>query len=458
MATQQTIKMTIQLRRDTAANWELYKDIVPASGEPCFVTDKNILKIGDGVTTFENLEPIGGVKLEVAADGKAIVLEDNVFKLMGLDDADVGAQPRKGEDGTLEWIVPSTETVDGLQIAVTKLQTDVTTLQGDVTSLKAIVGSTDSGTGTLLSRIEGLEQEMKDFITSVNGDDKINTLMELIQYVEDHGQETANIVSDIRNLRDLVGTTPVQDQIMAIVSASEKKSNTVFEHVKYEVSHKPDGTLVDYRDKEIRVMIPDDVKFEHQTSGANADANAYYIGFKAYAPDGAASFKEDLAEIIVDNTMYYFDGNDFAGVDEYGRKYSIVWLPVANYADGAWSYYGAKSHKSKYIGWYYSVEWYDDNGKKIGADCIRVNLTNADCHTAVDPFYMSNVVRQVAVNGTLIDIVDGKANITTNNILKSSDEIDVAEDGTLSIKTIKFDKIEQDTDTVIVMDGGGAGV
>ena len=72
------IKMQIQFRRDTAANWELYKNIIPASGEPCFVTDKNILKIGDGITTFEKLEPINGAKFEIAADGKSIVLEDYV--------------------------------------------------------------------------------------------------------------------------------------------------------------------------------------------------------------------------------------------------------------------------------------------------------------------------------------------------------------------------------------------
>ena len=43
MATQ-IIKMTYQLRRDTAANWELYKHIVPAAGEPCFELDTNIFK------------------------------------------------------------------------------------------------------------------------------------------------------------------------------------------------------------------------------------------------------------------------------------------------------------------------------------------------------------------------------------------------------------------------------
>lgn len=53
------LKTVIQVRRDTAANWELNKATVPAAGEPCFETDTGVLKMGDGVTTYENLPAIG---------------------------------------------------------------------------------------------------------------------------------------------------------------------------------------------------------------------------------------------------------------------------------------------------------------------------------------------------------------------------------------------------------------
>lgn len=156
---------------------------------------------------------------------------------------------------------------------------------------------------------------------------------------------------------------------------------------KYEICSKPNGTLVDYREKEIRVMCPYDTEWKLQTSGENADANVYYIGFKAYAPDGAVSFKEDLAEIIADNTMYYFDDNDFAGTDANGRKYSIVWLPVAKNTDGVWTYYGANSTKFKYIGWYYTVEWYSNENKLLDTETIRINLSNEDCHNNINSFF-----------------------------------------------------------------------
>lgn len=65
MATTQRTKLIIQLRRDYASHWEKHKDIVPAMGEPCFVIDKNILKIGDGRTKFCDLKPVNSSEFEI---------------------------------------------------------------------------------------------------------------------------------------------------------------------------------------------------------------------------------------------------------------------------------------------------------------------------------------------------------------------------------------------------------
>lgn len=181
--------------------------------------------------------------------------------------------------------------------------------------------------------------------------------------------------------------------------AEKVEVRTIAKMVDYEISHKPDGTLVNYTDEEVRVMCPADTQWSQQESGEGADANMYYIGFKAYAPgDDIVSFKEDLAEIISDTTMYYFEDNEFAGVDEYGRKYSIVWLPVAAYSDesGEWTYYGTMSSAEKYIGWYYTVEWYNADGLKVATDTVRINLSNEDCHTNIDPYYLGEVKTALA--------------------------------------------------------------
>lgn len=462
------IKTIFQFRRATLEEWLLNKDVIPADGEPCFVIDKNILKIGDGKTTFENLEPINGAKLEIAADGKSIVLEDNILKLMGFDAAEVGAQPRKNADGNIEWVVPSTETVDELKTTVAGLQSDVTNLQTTVTEIRDIVMPSEEGEGTLLERVEGLEHKMdgtgegtvdakidakiKSFAESLTDDGKVNTLMELIGYVESHGKEAADMASDIQTLQDLVGATPVNDQILVIVDASEKRANAVFEHVKYEVTNTPVGTLVDYRDKEIRVMVPADAEFVKQSVGAGGDANSYYMTFKTYAPsDDVVGYVEHLGgqtdeEVLTD-----------LKTDAYGRRYQPTWLALAKYdeANDVWNYYGKSSTVRKYIGWDYQIDWYNADGVIVASDKIRINLSNEACHNVIEPYYMAGFVKEVAVNGTLLDMVDGRVDIAVPEV-KESDEIAVAEDGTLSIKAISFDKIVQSEDEYIIMDGGSA--
>lgn len=62
-----TLMTTIQLRRDTSANWTTNKDVVPSAGEPCYDMDAGTLKIGDGTTTYENLPAIHAGEIPATA-------------------------------------------------------------------------------------------------------------------------------------------------------------------------------------------------------------------------------------------------------------------------------------------------------------------------------------------------------------------------------------------------------
>ena len=164
-----------------------------------------------------------------------------------------------------------------------------------------------------------------------------------------------------------------------------------YETRKYDISSVPAGTLVDYRDYEIRVMCPADAEFIQQNVGQNGQSNMYYMTFKAYAPRGAVSFKEGDRGVIIDE-MHTFDG-PASGIDEFGRRYSVCWLALAVFDEvtKVWNYFGKNSTESKYIGWDYCVEWYSDTGVKIGFDSIRINLSNENCHYVNKPYYMNNV-------------------------------------------------------------------
>lgn len=231
------IKTQIQFRRDTTENWYLNRYVIPAAGEPCFDIELGTLKIGDGVKTYEELEPIGGEgSVAVAADGKSIIFEDGVFKLAGFDAADTGAQPRKNAEGNIEWVVPSTETVEGLQSTVAGLQSDVKTLQD-------IVTPSGEGAQPLLTRVETLEDkvdvlngneytdgsvlkivkdEINAFATNINDDEKVNTFKELVDYVANHDGEAATLAADISTLQELVGEDPVAEQIATAISNANK--------------------------------------------------------------------------------------------------------------------------------------------------------------------------------------------------------------------------------------------
>ena len=176
-----------------------------------------------------------------------------------------------------------------------------------------------------------------------------------------------------------------------------KVEAAINEHMvkKYEITSVPNGTLIDYRDKEIRVMCPVDTQWVKQNVGSTGNANMYYMGFKAYAPIGAVGFKEGDRGVIIDE-MFDFSG-DFAGTDEYGRNYSICWLALASYDEGSdtWTYFGKNSSTEKYIGWDYVVEWYDADGVVIASDCVRINLSNEDCYYAIKPYYVGSMMKEI---------------------------------------------------------------
>jgi hypothetical protein len=61
MATQ-TLKTRFQLKRGLAEAWERNNPILVA-GEPGWTLDTHVLKIGDGITSWKDLEPIGGTEV-----------------------------------------------------------------------------------------------------------------------------------------------------------------------------------------------------------------------------------------------------------------------------------------------------------------------------------------------------------------------------------------------------------
>lgn len=326
---EQKIKLVIQLRRDYAANWEKYKDIVPAQGEPCFVVDQNILKIGDGVRKFCELEPINGANIELRGDDKSVVFEDGVFKLMGYDAAEVGAQPQKTADG-IKWVVP----VD-LTDAVAKLQSDVKTAQQDIADLRAIVGAMDVESGAMLDRIEALEKDI-DIISNGIDQEKIDSLKDLIGYVETHGSQVEEITSTIVDLKAIVGEGSVDERILAAVENKVDKVegkglsthdfddsllaklNGIEENAQVNVIEyiNVGGTMLDVVDKTIDIPVAGTEKLGVVKSSAGAN-------MVSVANDGTMSVKKISTRSIfmpIEDELVLDGGNANKLEDKYAVK------------------------------------------------------------------------------------------------------------------------------------------
>ena len=457
---------TIQFKRACAARWREL-NIVLQAGEPGFITDENRLKIGDGVTAWNDLPYV---------DDGCVVSKSTHEEFPSIGRVNTIYKAEK-EKLLYQWNATEFK-YEVLGASSEELQDSITTLQQMVGDINEVLFPSAEGSKTLLSRVETLETEtasidqriderINAFAEQITDDDTINTLKELIGYVAEHGAETVGILADIEKLHGLVGEAPVSEQIddaseflLKEISKTERKLIAITEHKKFEIVNKPVGALVDYRESEIRVMCPVNTEWTQQNVGSNGNPNMYYMTFRAYAPDNAVSFKEGDRGVIIDE-MFTFNSSA-AGIDEFGRKYSVCWLALASYdaTSNTWTYFGKNSSINRYIGWDYVVEWYDENGVMIGSDAIRINLSNESCHNTIEPFYMSKVIKGVKVNGTLLDVVNGEVEIDMP-IIKSSDEenkISVAEDGTMAVNSLNVNKLVQNENEYLVLYSGSSAI
>lgn len=475
----------IVLRNDSLQAWEASSSIL-LKGEMgvAYCEDGSVIvKFGDGVKTWKELGTFGGggsssVYVVEPEEGQTHV--DAIVAKLGEKSPVAGdIAIVKESDGNTAYVYAD---ADWLKIScsaseVVELESRVEQLINEVATIKEVL--TPAEGDSLLARVENLEGQMdilngegegsilqiareeaaaqiNDFATKVSDDGVINSFKEMVDYAAEHQGEAAAMVTDIVKLKELVGEKSVLEQIEESGHISEEKATAVFKHVKYEITNKPVGTIVDYRDKEIRVMCPADTQWVKQNVGATGNSNMHYMGFKAYAPSGAVSFKEGDKGVIIDE-MFDFTG-DFAGTDAYGRNYSICWFPLASYdeASDTWTYFGKNSSVDKYMGWTYVVEWYDSDGFIISSDCIRINLSNELCHNAIEPFYLKDAMIDVSLNGTTLEEVEGVVDIPLGAGLKGSDEISIDEDGTINVNAISVEKIIQDEEEILILNGGCA--
>jgi hypothetical protein len=214
-------------------------------------------------------------------------------------------------------------------------------------------------------------------------------------------------IKDVEALEGQIATKADSTEVEAKISAASqdtvasakaytdgKIEAAISEHMvkKYEITSVPKGTLVDYREGEIRIMCPADTQWVKQNVGETGDANTYYATFKTYVfDDNVVGYKERMGNQVDKEILTTFS------VDGYGRRYQTTWLGLAKYDESAdvWTYYGKNSTENKYIGWDYQIDWYDADGMVVASDCVRINLSNENCHSVIKPYYVGSIMTEI---------------------------------------------------------------
>lgn len=326
------IKTKIILRNDVTANWELHNPVLikGEAGIEFLSTGEAKIKIGDGLTSWKDLEYFGGT--EVFGDDNSVKVVNGVVSLVGFEEAETGAQPRKAADGTIEWVVPSTETVEGLQSTIAGLQSDVTNLQTEVTNIQEIVNPSGENAVPLLDRVETLEEKMdgdgegsvnaridakiNEFANAITDNGKIDTIKETIDYINQHGAEVAEIIAELDKKVDKVegmglSSNDFTDALLAKLEGIEEKAQVnAIENIAM------GGTVMDIVDKTINIPVAG-----LDTVGvvkSSIDANKVNV-----ATDGTMSVKKiDINSLVVPigEEIIFNGGNAVGTVNTYTTK------------------------------------------------------------------------------------------------------------------------------------------
>ncbi len=148
-------------------------------------------------------------------------------------------------------------------------------------------------------------------------------------------------------------------------------------------------------------MCPADAVFKRQEVGETGNPNMYYMAMTTQAPEGAVAFNE--GDRGVPTNM---------GLKLEGKKSKTIWLALASLSGETWTYFGKNSTAAKPIGWDYIIEWLDEEGNIIETNCIRINLSNEECHGVS----MFSAVKELANMFTFN--ADGELVVTINGVSK----------------------------------------
>lgn len=529
-------------------------------GQPIAVIDEaakttTLYVVGQNNT----LEMVGSLP-----DGVSLNLADGKIQIKGFAEAESGAQMRKNADGEIEWFIPSTDTVDGLQATVAGLQSDMKTAQEDIVTLEGLVGEKavasqideaiaalnlgetyeqKGSAAAVKAEIEGVIGEVTDGKTVVG---MIADAQAAATY------DDAEVRADIKAIKDDYLTSAdlesMQSQINTIMNNPDTEGviNSIEEFTAYINEH---GELADGFRADIDAnakAITDHEALAAQTYETKADAITKLTEAKEYADGLVAPVTEKLNGIEVgaqvnkvetvsaefelverELNIKAVEMAKVTGLDKALQGKADVATTLAGYGitdaytkteteeriqevlDGlsdtsetaasvsqALEAYktsndqrvlevetklngvedGAQVNKIDGVSGEFTIS---ADGKVLNVNLIEMEKINGltaaldgkvsaeagkglSTNDLTDELVakindaQANVLEGVQINGVDVAIADKKVNIKSTDVVKTTAEVTVAEDGALGLGAVNVSKLVQDEGTWLILNGGTA--
>lgn len=296
---------------DARSYFESYADALAAAQIASTVGDTNTqYYYGETVVVVEN----GAAQLYIIQPdktlvevGSKIIVDENAFeldedgslKLLGLEEAEEGAQLVKSKDGNLIWVKPDITTIEGLAGVLDTLEEELEKTNGaiddanaEIEKLNQALNPTDEDGNPVEG---GLVSEVKDLENVVGEEAVYDENGELVS-------EATGIFKDIEDIEDKIGdpaNSELNQEATGLYAALELKADKATTYTKTEVD-----TLIEEKivaaDHLRRVIVDNKEAINANAddallyiymvpSGLEEDDNKYYEYIVLEADDGSRS-------------------------------------------------------------------------------------------------------------------------------------------------------------------------
>lgn len=125
-----------KFKRGTAEAWLRHNPVLQA-GEPGFELDTGKLKIGNGNTSWADLNYLNSTDYSISPDNNSVAIDNNdKLTIYGFEQASINSIPVKNAEGKIEWKVLEIGSADNL--GLTKLYSSLGGNEDGAITQKAI--------------------------------------------------------------------------------------------------------------------------------------------------------------------------------------------------------------------------------------------------------------------------------------------------------------------------------